>query len=224
MAVALRPQRPRNVNWKVDCDLPLAQRNNAISQRESFTNIVGYQNRGKTPLLPKPQKQSMHFNARERVERCEWLIEEKNFRPRDQGPSERHTLALSARQDAGPIFGTVGEAYGLKRLQRFGAPIVAPRDPDIGDCPLPWKKTRFLKHQTNGFLKARGDGAINGDKAGCRTLEASNESQKRRLAAARPANDREELTRLDRKIDCVQNQTLAKGFGKIAETDGDAIQ
>ena len=83
----------------------------------------------------------------------------------------------------------------------------------------PGKDRLALEH--HGILRPFGARRrVDLDRAGGRGLEPGEDAQQRRLAAARRADDHEELARLDVDRDAVDGDELAEGLLQIADADG----
>ena len=170
----------------------------------------------------------LHLRAQFGVERGQRFVEEQHLRPHDEATRQRDALALAARHLVGhPVF----EAAELYQLKRFGNAILDlaaahARDLEavgdiVGDAHVR-KDGIALEHHVHRPLVWRDTGHIlpvDQDMALGRQFEAGDHAQQRRLAAARRAEQHEELACHDVEADVIDRGHLAEAFGDILDLD-----
>lgn len=158
-------------------------------------------------FAPQALDQLMHFDARERIERAERLVEQQQLRTVDKRPRERDALPLPARQLRGPVV----RAREQPDLVEHRARIVLRAPPEaehhVLQYGLPRQQARVLIHDPR-IEHAAAVSALD-ERAGARRLEFRNEAQQRRFPAAAAADDRDEAAALDRQIDIGEHGPLA---------------
>ena len=141
-------------------------------------------------------EQAVHLDPGQRVERAERLVEQQHAGPADQGAGQRHALALAAGQHRRPVVGAVGEA-DIGR-----APLAAvSRQPGLRAMPT-LSSTRCQGSSRASWNSSRTSGcsdsdrrAVDRDRRRASRVEPGDQAQQRGLAAARAADDRDELRR-----------------------------
>ena len=103
----------------------VADDDHPVGKRDRLGDIVGDENRGKAVLAPDALEQAVHLHPRQRIERAERLVEEKNAGPAHQGTRKRDALALAARQHRGPVICAVGKPDIRERCRGGLAPAIA---------------------------------------------------------------------------------------------------
>ncbi len=135
--------------------------------------------------------QPLHLEPGQRIERCEGLVEEQQLRLANQRAGERCALRFAARERRRPSIGAVREIDFGERC--FGARAcrccTVEADDDILPDLLRLDEPRFLEHHRAG-LGHPGFAVIG-------RVEAGKDAQQRRLAAARGAEQRDELAGVD---------------------------
>ena len=165
-----------------------------------------------------PLQLELHLGAHLPVERRERLVEQQQPRPLHDGAGERDALPLAARQLRGAALGEVPEADDLHDLAD-AATQLGPADPlgleAVGDVLLDAqvREQRVgLEHHVDRPLVRRHAGAGPRRRPRCGPLgrlEAGDRAQQRGLAAARRAEQREELVVGDVERDAVQGDRVA---------------
>ena len=150
---------------------------------------------------PQIEQVVLQVGAGERVERRERLVEQQHLRPRHQRARDGDALRLSAGEFARPHRRLLGQADALERardaLAAFGLRPILQSEADIVGDREPRQQPRLLEDDAD-LLVRRGDGhAVEHDAALARRVEARHRAQQRGLAAARAADDGDDLARRD---------------------------
>ena len=148
-------------------------------------------------------QEDLHLLAELQVERAERLVEEQHLRPVDDRARERDALALAARELHRLAAAVAVEAHHPQHLARPGERRVAARDAlhlqavadVLGDRHV--REERVVLEDRVDVARVRRAArdvlAAERDAAGVGLLEAGDHAQRRRLARARRAEQREEL-------------------------------
>ena len=195
-------------------DAPLVEDDDAIGHHHGLLAVVGDVNGGDAEPLLQGADLVTHRQTDASVEVGQWLVEQKDVRIDRQGPPERDTLALATGQlrrlagaepfetEEGFHLGDTGgdclappplEAKAIANVARSGHV----RPESVG-----------LEHHGHAAFVGRqaGDVAIpDMDAASAREGEAGDGAKKRRLAAARGAEQGDELTLADREVDTFEH-------------------
>ena len=99
---------PRHGDGRGVGNLPLAENENPIGERNGFIHVVRDQQHGRLMPRPEAEHQPVHGDPGQRVERAERFIEQQQAWLADQRPGQRRTLRLTAGQRGGPG----GSAFG----------------------------------------------------------------------------------------------------------------
>ena len=154
----------------------------------------------------------LHLLAQLQVERAERLVEQQHRGPVDERPRERDALALAAGELVRARGLAPGQPHQLERLgdaradlvRRDLAALEAERDVALDVEVL--EQRVALEHRVDVALERRhllDRLAVEEDLALGRLLEARDHPQRRRLAAPRRPEQREELAALDREVEVV---------------------
>ena len=162
----------------------------------------------------------MHLLPRQGVEGTEWLVQKQHARFADEGARQGHALTLAAAQLGWPIGTTVGQSDVSESGSRMCLPTGPSRNADIAGYRLPRKQARILEQQAGAGSQPCNGTAADADQSGCRALEARQQTEQRRLPAARPANDRNELTRCHSEGKVIQDDPLAECLANALDLDG----
>jgi hypothetical protein len=77
------PTRPRQTGRNVGCDCAVVDQHDPVPKRDGFRNVVSDQNRREAVRQPNLLDQTMHLDARQRIECGERLVERQNLRGAD---------------------------------------------------------------------------------------------------------------------------------------------
>ena len=160
-----------------------------------------------------------------RVERAERLVEEEDFRFGDQRPGDGDPLLLAATQ----LADAACEQMAQVDLLRHGLDLAANRllvvalqgqpELDVLAHVEEWEERIVLPDQPGAALVHRHVAdvvAAQQQRAFVRPLEAGDDPEQRRLAAAARAHDRDELAALDVDVDPLDRDHGAEAFGNAA--------
>ena len=173
-----------------------------------------------------------HGLAERAVERPERLVHQEDAGAEDERPGQRHPLLLAARQLAREPVAVPRQAH-----QRRASPPRA-RPPRRAETPrtrsgkghvLADRQVRkervVLEHHADLAAMGRQPGhvhAVDPDRAGVGRLEPGDQVQGGRLAAARGAEERQELARLDRERQLVDRRHGAESLREAQELEAGA--
>ena len=169
----------------------------------------------------------LHVFAQPRIEIGQRLVKEQDFRVRDDGARQRHPLLLAARELARPALGEGAELDGLQHLSDAFVLFLAGADAAHAQGEANILRDGQMRQQSIG-LEHHGDVpvlrrqsghvvAVDVDAAGRRALQAGDDAQQRRFAAARSAEQADEFARLDIERDAVQHGHLAERLSDRVE-------
>ena len=205
---------------------PLLHDDDSVAERQGLGVVVGDED-DRQPRLDEPAPQGRpQERAERRVERRERLVEEEEPRPTHQGPRQRHTLLLAAgerrrhppreRFEIEAAEG-LGDAHGTLRCGE-----ATERVADVSGDVEPGKEGQLLaEHADIARLRRQVDApcgveprpAVKRDPPCCRSVEAGQRPQDRRLATARRAVENDHaVAGLDGAVD--------RRAGSMAEGEG----
>ena len=197
-----------------------------VGHRERLLLVVRHVDERDADLALDPLELDLHLLAQLEVERAERLVEQQQRRPVHERPRQRDALAHAARELRGPVLGPVAERDEIERLGHALADLrlghLAPPQPErdvLGHVEVLEQRVG-LEHRVDVALVGRHGGdvlAVEPDRARRRLLEAGDQPQGRRLAAARRPEQREELPLPD-----LQRHVLDRL--EVAEVLADAFQ
>ncbi len=190
---------------------PRAHADDAVGHRRRLDLVVGDEDRGDAELALQAPDLGAHGEAQRGVEVGQRLVEQQELRLLDQRAGERDALLLAARQ------------LGRPAVEQFARP--EPARAILARPALRLRRAaRCLKRSGNRMFVARrhvriervgleddadvavarldlvDHRAVEADLAGARRVDAGEHEQRRRLAAARRPEDRDELAVLDREV------------------------
>jgi serine O-acetyltransferase len=90
--------RPRQSDRNISCDRAVVNQHDPVPKRDGFRDVVSDQNRGEAIRQPNLLEQTLHLDARQRIECAQRLIERQNARGADERARKRDALLLAARQ------------------------------------------------------------------------------------------------------------------------------
>jgi hypothetical protein len=197
------PPRARNIDSDVVRDAAVFDDQNAISERYRLGDVMRHQDRSERLIVPDAFQQPLHGNTSQGIERAERLVKCQHARIADQRAGQRHALLLSAGENRRPLRTLVAKAYFDKGI--FGARLCTRRcavatkaDFDIRKDASPGQQPRLLKHHADVF---RARCFAEADAPGTDGFKTRDQAQQRTLAAAAAADDRDELSGGDVKVD-----------------------
>ena len=90
--------RPRQSDRNIGCDRAVVDQHDPVPKRDGFCDVVSDQNRGEAIRQPNLLEQTLHLDARQRIECAERLIERQNARGAHKRARKRDALLLATRQ------------------------------------------------------------------------------------------------------------------------------
>ena len=190
--------------------------------------VVRHHDEGEAKLLLQAHQLEARALAQLAVERGQRLVEQQELGPLDQRAGQRHALALAARELRRPAFAVVGQrtwssasatrvAISAAR-QALAAQAVA----DVGRHVHVREEGVGLEHHVDRPAVRRHAGhvlAVDQDAARVGRLEARDHAQQRGLAAARAAQEGEQLAAPDVEIDAIDRGDRAEALGDPGDAD-----
>jgi hypothetical protein len=199
-----------------------------VGEAHGLFLVVRDEHEGAAERAMQPAKLLLHGAAELQVESGERLIEEEHLRPHHEGPGERDALRLSAgklgRRPVGKVLKVdegqhLGDADGNLGLRY-------PGDPEPIGNVLPHGHMReepiaLEDHVGGPALRPQMRDVLPGDldPAAARIEKAADHLEERGLAAARGAEDRQEVTLADDEIRGLDRDLVAKAPGHPDEPD-----
>ncbi len=184
----------------------------AVGEQDGLGDVVGHEHHGLTGALPDRQEHCVHAAAGQRVERAERLVHQQHFRLDRQRPGDLQPLAHSAgqlRRKLAAVTIEVDHAQILVDGVVPGAPGDLPHAQAEAHVLLdrePGKQGRArVLEEHHPLAPGPGDsGAVGCHGPAGHRLEAGQDVEKRRLAAARGPEQAEELAGADFNIDTIE--------------------
>ena len=206
--------------------LPLAHHGDAVAHRHGLHLVVGdVQRGGREPRLQLDDV-GPGLHPQRGVEVRQWLVHEEDEGLAHNGPGQGHPLALATRELPGLAVDQRGQPEGLGGLLDLGRSLL------LGHATLAERELNVLGHRQVGVervaLEDHGDVAVlgvhivdntvtDGDGAAGHVLEPGHHAQCRRLAAARRAEEHQQLA-----VGDVQGQVV--DCGGVTELLGDPVE
>ncbi len=147
--------RSRQRHLEIEVDDAVAQHDHAIGEHDGFVDVVRDQERREPLLLPEPLDQPLHADARERVQRPEWFVEEQEIRLRKQGAREGDALLFAAREGSRKVLGVVAESHVLEQRKGVGRSLLAEPEQDVVERALPGQEAVILKNHADARVHPR---------------------------------------------------------------------
>ena len=172
---------------------------------------------------------ALHVGAQLEVERSQRLVQKQHLGPVHERPGERDPLLLAAGELPGPrVLAALelDEAHGLADpgphlgLAHFG---LAQAECDVLEHVQMREQRVALKHRVDRPPVGAHAGHVppaHADPAGGRVLEPGDHAQRGGLAAARRADDREELAALDLQVEAAHGDQVAEALLDSRDVDG----
>jgi len=209
-------------------DAPAVDDCHAVGDRQRFLLVVGHGDGRDARLLDDPADLLAHLDAEAHVEVRERFVEQEYVRLGRQRPGERDALALAARQVVRRRVAVVAQVHQIEQFLDAGLALVARPVVDAeGDVLADGevrKEGERLEDQPDVAVVGRDEGVragddlvVDADDTPVGVVEAGEQAQRRRLAAARRTQQGEQLALVDR-----QRQLVDGGLG--AELAGDAVE
>ena len=147
------------------------------------------------------------------VERRQRLVEQQHPRPDREGPRERDALLHAARELVRVAAAGMAEADEVEQLAHpvaaVALPLTAHPQPELDVLPGGHVREQAVGLEDHADVppvrrRPRQVDAVDDDRAGGRLVEPCDEPQRRRLAAAGRAEQRDELALLELEVDAVE--------------------
>jgi hypothetical protein len=192
---------------------PIAHDEDAVSECDRLVDVMRHQQNAWLVLGNQFAYEIMHADARQRVERGEWLIQQQKFRFLHQCPGECDALSLSAGEIARPVIKTFAETDLGKRGSRPRS-RVRRGEPERNISPkiIPWQQPMFL--EDHGRPPRRCDASA------LDRVETGERPQQRGLAAAAFSEQRDELAAFDPQAKISDDDAIFVGAAKVAYRHG----
>ena len=209
-------------------DLPAVHHRDPVGQAHRLALVVRDVDEGDPDLVVDQVQLDQHLLAQLEVERRQRLVEQQHVRLVDQRAGDRHPLLLAAADLVGALAGLV---LHLDQRQHpvdlaLDRRLVGPRDLQPEGDVLAHRQVReegvALEDRVDLALVGRQVGdvlAVEQDPPLVGLLEPGQDPQQRRLAAARGAEQREELPAPDRQRHPVHGADLAEVLVDVLELE-----
>ena len=193
--------RQRNREFLANTSRVWREQNDAVTQADGFTHVVGDEDDGLTMLAPDSLDVTVQLFACQGVERAEGFIHQEDAGVWRQGPSQGHALFHAAREFMNIGMHELLEADEFKKILgllpafRRTQPVAEfQAEEDVAQDRQPRKQRRFLKHHEavragpdNGLSVGLNQTAIG-------SLQSGNDIEQRRFTAAAGADETDELS------------------------------
>ena len=215
--------RDVDVERRLDPSRPRRQDDDAIAEPRRLADVVGDEQDGQTALPGQRLEFVVQGVPGHRVEGPERLVHQQDVGVLGESAGHRRPLAHTTGQLVRTLLAEPSEMNGLQ--QQLGTlaallladPGEAHRQLDVAPHGEPREQRRVLEHQRRP--------AGGGDLAGGRFVESGDEVEDRRLAAARCADETDELALAHREVDVVQGgdrvPPVAERLGHPPKVDHD---
>ena len=200
-----------------------------VAHAQRLVLVVGDEQEGDPDLALDRLQLDLHRPAQLEVEGRERLVEQQHLRPVDQRAGERDALSLAAGELGRPVLGARAELHQLEHLADAlvdaGAvdALAAQAERDVAAHVEVLEERVALEDGVDVALVRRGAGdvvAADLHGAGGGVVEAGDHPQRGGLAAARRAQQREELAGRDVEVDVVDDGGAAELLGQAAQRHG----
>ena len=206
-------------------DLALVDDGDDVGDAERLLLVVGDEDRGQLLLGEDLAHLFAHPRPQAGVEVGEGLVEEQRPRLGDQRPRQRHPLLLAAGE---LVRVALAEAAEADRLQRRGDLVAvgpaAERVADVGgDVHVGEERVVLEDHADPAALgrersaRAPRPPRRRSRRAGVGLLEAGDQPQRRRLAAAAGAEQGADRALGDVEVETVDGDDVTEGFAQAAQ-------
>ena len=209
-------------------DAALVHDGDAVAQRHGLALVVGDVEEGDADLVVDEVELDLHVLAQLQVERGERLVEQQHLRVVDERPGDRDALLLPAADLVGLLVLVAvhldevehGVDFAVDLLARLARDAQAEGDV-VADAQVREQRV-VLEHGVDAAhvrRQARDVAPVEEDAAGVRLLEAGEDAQQRRLAAAAGAEQGVELAALDLQARVVDGREAAEALGDVFENE-----
>ena len=199
-----------------------------IAHRERLFLVVGHVHEGDPDLDLDPLQFELELAPEFEVECAERLVEEQHRGPIDERPGERHALLLAARQlvrlsalVAGQLHELECLADAIPRLGLGDALAAQPERHVVAHVEMREQRVVLEDHVHRALVGgvARNVPPAQLDPSPGRLFEPADHPQRRGLAAAARAEQREEFPGFDAKGDSVDRDDVPKPFLEVDEAN-----
>src|SRR5579862_1161655 len=218
-----------NLGGRADLDdLALVHDGKAAGERHRLFLVVRHEEEGRTDLVLDVHQLELGLLAELLVERAQRLVEQQHLGPADERAGERHALLLAARKLVGLALAEMAELY---HVQRFADALLRRRLVEletaqaVADIALDRhvREQRVgLEHHVDRPLVGRHVGhvgIVDGDPARARGREPGQHAQQRGLAAARSAEQREDLALVNLEAHRIDRGEIAEQLRDVLDDD-----
>ena len=214
-------------------DLALVHDDDAVGNRQSLVLIMGNIDGGEAKALLQLADFGAHATAQAGVEVRQRLVQQKDLRLQHQSPRYRDALLLAARQFGRKPFPETAKAHEIEALvgRRLG---LGPSHPagfepvgDVFDHRHMWKKRIALKdHRHVAPVRGQARHILSPDQDAARAwrFQPREHPKRRGFPAARRAQKRDQLARLDRQVEVRNRGKSAVILADRAEFDTAALR
>ncbi len=202
----------------------LAHHGDARGHRHRLFLVVGDHHAGDADVVDDVGELDLRFLAQLLVERAERLVEEQQLRLLGQAARQRDALLLAAGELVRLALGVGAELHQLQhRLDArrdlvLGQAVAAQAEGDVVEHREMREERVALEHHVHRPLVGRQPGevlAVERDRSRGRRLEAGEHAQQRRLAAARRAEQGEDLALGDVDRDVVDGPVAVEVLDEV---------
>ena len=205
---------------------PGAHDRDSVREAQRLFLVVGHEDRRGPGTIEDRLHLTAHANPQRRVEVRERFVEQDDGRLRGERPAQRDPLLLSPGQFVRMPVGLVDQADQLEHLGDASAtarPIAGNAVAQVSRHGEVRKQGEILEDDTDTAALGRYEPALTGHRrtvehhrAAIGALEAGQETQRRRLAAAARPQQGEELSGVDLQIDGIEREDRSKALGQIS--------
>ena len=198
-------------------------------ERHRLFLVVRHDDEGHAELLLQIDQLELRVLAQLLVERAERLVEQQQLRTLHQRARERDALALAAGQLVRLALRELRQLHEIehvgdarRRSRAFGRPSCFRPNATFCSTRHVREQRVRLEHHVDRPLVRRDAGhvdAVDGDAPGGRLLEPGQHAQQRGLAAARAAEQAEQLAAIDLQRDVVDGDEVAELLRDAVDVD-----
>src|SRR5579864_2067952 len=219
--------RARQINGKLRFDAagPEAEEGNAIAQPYRLADVVRHKNHSPSGFGPDALQFVVQQVASLSVKCGEGLVHQQHVGLGGQRARQSHTLPHSARKlmDVAVLelrqMNQAEVVVALPFSLRFANALHPHSEFDVLADSEPRKKSKFLEDQDAVCPWALNGAPVQKHATRGLRLQASNQMQERRFAAARRSHDAEKLTGFDFEVDVVEREQPLVFLGLITEAN-----
>ena len=191
----------------------VAEHDHSVGELQGFVDVVRDDQDGRPVPTVQLADETVHPDARERIEGPERLVEQHELRLPNERPSEGDPLRFAPGQGQRPGVGVIRHPDLAQRGHRLGATF-CPRQADRHVAPdlMPRQEPWFLEHDRTQLGNL--DAPL-GDR-----IEARERPQQGGLAATTASDQGHELRIVDGEVESVQDDVIAEGATQPPDLDG----